>query len=824
MADINILEVAELMSAEPLLSVPNERVKQLLYDSRQLYTSEAVLFLALKGNNHNGHQYISELASKGVRNFCVSERPEKPIDECNYLLVDDTLAALQLLAGRIRAASGARIIGITGSNGKTTVKSWLTAILRNKYRVCSSPKSYNSQIGVPLSVWDLSEDHDIGVFEAGLSQPGEMDKLEQILQPEIGIFTNLGSAHDQFFESREQKIKEKLCLFSRTKYLVYQKNDSLLGKTIEDFALANQIQLWSWSVNDPNADLVITDWKKKGDLSMGYALYRGKKLSLKAPFTDDASLENLAHCWRLALELSLNEGEIQAVVSDLLPVAMRLEMKSGQKQGILINDTYNADLESLIVALNFQKNQSGKTQRILIISEMLQTGLSPTDLNREMGRIINGFTLHRVIGIGSKLKAQELNLRVPLDLYKTTEDFLSDIFRYQFGGRSILIKGARHYRLEKIIQRLESKTHDTVLNIHLDRIIHNLNYFRAKLQPDTKLMAMVKAFSYGSGTVEIAKLLEFQKVDYLGVAYADEGVELRKAGVRLPILVLNPEVDTYPDLLDFELEPEIFNLNRLKLFAQAVSDHHVQKEFSIHIKLETGMNRLGFSSEQLPKLIQELRSHPQLKVKSVFSHLAVADEPSEREFSLKQIHLFKVMCATLREGLAYSFIKHISNSGGISNYPEAHFNMVRLGIGLYGVSFNLQDREFLQPVSELYASVSQIKPIKPGDTVGYGRSYVADRAMSIAVVSIGYADGFRRLLSNGVGRVFIKNTAFPVVGRVCMDMVMVDVTDSEVKEGDEVEVFGPNISIYELSKMMNTIPYEVLTSIGQRVKRVYLME
>ncbi len=824
MAKRTISELAKLMSAQTVLADPELKVKQLLYDSRQLYTAHEVLFIALVGKNHDGHRFIPELAQKGVRNFCVSQSPENIIDGCNYLVVEDTLRALQELAKSIRALSEARIVSITGSNGKTTVKSWLTQILRNNFRVCSTPKSYNSQIGVPLSVWELDSKDEIGVFEAGISRPDEMLRLQEILQPEIGIFTNLGSAHDEFFHSKEQKLAEKLRLFENAKFLVYQKSHSQLSSAIEKFAASHNVRLWSWSYKDSAADLLIKEWRNQGDWCIGFAVYHGRKLTLKAPFTDNASLENLAHCWLLALKLGMNEGEIQTVVSDLSPVAMRLEMKSGLNNSLLINDTYNADLESLSVALNFQKNHSGNAERILIISEMLQTGLSAGELNQKMGSIINGFNLQRVIGIGSELKAELLALRAPVDLYRTTEDFMDDIFRYQFAGKSILIKGARHYKLEKLIQRLESKTHDTVLNIHLDRMVNNLNYFRAKLNADTKLMAMVKAFSYGSGTVEIAKLMEFHKVDYLGVAYADEGIVLRKAGIKIPIMVMNPELDTYSDLIAYELEPEIFNLNRLKLFASAVREKGFNKGFPIHIKLETGMNRLGFSPHELPALLKELSGMPELKVKSVFSHLAASDDLSERDFTLKQITTFKEMCETLKAELGYRFMAHICNSGGVSNYPEAQLDMIRLGIGLYGITSNKTDSGFLQPVNELYASVSQVKHVEAGDTVGYGRSYIAKEAKDIAVISIGYADGFRRSLSNGIGQVFIGNHAFPVIGRVCMDMMMVDITGSEVKEGDRVEIFGPNISIHDLARRMDTIPYEVLTGIGQRVKRVYFMD
>lgn len=822
MAHLAISKIAELLKAEFSALYPSEIVTRLLLDSRQFSSAEGVMFFALRGKNHDGHKYIEDLVNKGVRHFVVEQLPAQTF-EANFVVVPDSMKALQDLAKYIREQSSAAVIAITGSNGKTVVKEWMGQILQKQFPTCRSPKSYNSQIGVPLSIWELEAKHEFAVFEAGISETDEMEKLEKILQPEIGIFTNIGSAHDANFESRKQKVEEKLKLFTHSKQLVYEANGSDLAKQIEGFAEDRGVQLLSWTIGTGAADLQVA--VKIGDsktVLIGNMDEREHRIQI--PFTDMASIQNAIHCWRLGLELSLAEDEMKDSFTNLHPVEMRLQMKAGSNGNIIINDAYNSDMESLRVALHYLENQGGKRRKVLIISELQQSGLASEDLFAKMAEVINRFDLAEVIGIGDGLKNSAFKLNSKVVFYPDTESFLKNIYSHSFKQSAILLKGARAFQFEEISSALEEKSHETVLNIYMNRMVYNLNYFRSKLKGNTRIMAMVKAFSYGSGTYEIANLLQFHKVDYLGVAYTDEGVSLRKAGISLPILVLNAEPSSFQDLVEYDLEPEVYSFHQLEILENALSDASLSEPFKVHIKVETGMHRLGFEMDQLENLAAKLKSHKSIKVVSVFSHLAASDDANQREFTLGQVEKFKQMTAKLEDGLGYSFLRHISNSSGISQYPEAHFDMVRLGVGLYGIGSNDEDRKHLNVVSELMATVSQVKHLQPGDSVSYGRTFIAEKPTTIAVVSIGYADGFRRSLSNGIGEVVIRGKRYPVVGRVCMDMVMVNITDSDVAEGDEVEIFGSNLSVYEWAQKMDTIPYEALTGISHRVKRVYFME
>lgn len=822
MAHLAISKIAELLKAEFSALYPSEIVTRLLLDSRQFSSAEGVLFFALRGKNHDGHKYIEDLVNKGVRHFVVEQLPAQTF-EANFVVVPDSMKALQDLTKYIREQSSAAVIAITGSNGKTVVKEWMGQILQKQFPTCRSPKSYNSQIGVPLSIWELEAKHEFAVFEAGISETDEMEKLEKILQPEIGIFTNIGSAHDANFESRKQKIEEKLKLFAHSKQLVYEANGSDLAKQIESFAEDRGVQLLSWTIGTGAADLQVE--VKIGDsktVLIGNMDEREHRIQI--PFTDMASIQNAIHCWRLGLELSLAEDEMKDSFTNLHPVEMRLQMKAGSNGNIIINDAYNSDMESLRVALHYLENQGGKRRKVLIISELQQSGLVSEDLFAKMAEVINRFDLAEVIGIGDGLKNSAFKLNSKVVFYPDTESFLKNIYSHSFKQSAILLKGARAFQFEEISNALEEKSHETVLNIYMNRMVYNLNYFRSKLKGNTRIMAMVKAFSYGSGTYEIANLLQFHKVDYLGVAYTDEGVSLRKAGISLPILVLNAEPSSFQDLVEYDLEPEVYSFHQLESLENALSDASLSEPFKVHLKVETGMHRLGFEMDQLENLATKLKSHKSIKVASVFSHLAASDDANQREFTLGQVEKFKQMTAKLEEGLCYSFLRHISNSSGISQYPESHFDMVRLGVGLYGIGSNDEDRKHLNVVSELMATVSQVKHLQPGDSVSYGRTFIAEKPTTIAVVSIGYADGFRRSMSNGIGEVVIRGKRFPVVGRVCMDMVMVNITDSDVAEGDEVEIFGSNLSVYEWAQKMDTIPYEALTGISHRVKRVYFME
>ncbi|WP_417611178.1 bifunctional UDP-N-acetylmuramoyl-tripeptide:D-alanyl-D-alanine ligase/alanine racemase [Owenweeksia hongkongensis] len=822
MAHLAISKIAELLKAQFIGAHPQEIVSRLLLDSRQFSSAEGVLFFALRGKNHDGHKYIEDLVKKGVRHFVVEQRPTQTSD-ANFVVVPDSLKALQDLAKHIREQSSAAVIAVTGSNGKTVVKEWMGQILQKQFSTCRSPKSYNSQIGVPLSVWELEAKNEFAVFESGISEPGEMEKLEKILQPEIGIFTNIGSAHDANFESSSEKIAEKLKLFKHSKQMVYEANGSNLAKQIEVFTEERGIQLLSWTRENGPADLRI-EVKIEEAQTVLIGTMDERTHTLQIPFTDAASIQNAIHCWRLGLELSLDEEEMKKSFAKLNPVEMRLQMKAGSNGNIIINDAYNSDMESLRVALHYLENQAGNRKKVLIISELQQSGLASEELFSRMAEVINRFELDEIIAIGKDLKNGAFALNSTAIFYPSTKHFLKNIYSHSFKQSAILLKGARSFHFEEISSALEEKSHQTVLNIYMNRMVYNLNYFRSKLNGGTRIMAMVKAFSYGSGTYEIANLLQFHKVDYLGVAYTDEGVALRKAGISLPILVLNAEPSSFHDLVEYNLEPEVYSFHQLEMLENALKNYNLSEAFKVHLKVETGMHRLGFEEDQLKDLAEKLKSHRHIKVASVFSHLAASDDPELRDFTLGQVTKLKQMTDKLKSDLGYDFLRHISNSSGISQYPEAHFDMVRLGVGLYGIGSNEEDRKHLNVVSDLMASVSQVKQLKIGDSVSYGRTFVAEKPTTIAVVSIGYADGFRRSLSNGVGEVAISGKRYQVVGRVCMDMVMVDVTGSDVAEGDEVEVFGPTISVYELAQKMDTIPYEVLTGISSRVKRVYFME
>ena len=822
MAQLTTGSIAQILGKSIDQNWQDYRIDQLLVDSRNYIGNPHTLFFAIAGLNHDGHRYIKDLYRRGVRCFVVEKSVVGSFPGALFLKVDRSLRALQQVATAVREHAPARIIGITGSNGKTVVKEWLAQLLAEKFALCRNPKSYNSQIGVPLSLWRLENTHEIGVFEAGISKPGEMTYLEQMLQPEIGIFTNIGTAHSENFESREQKIEEKLMLFRNCRQLVYEKNGSLLAQKIEAYAASHQMELLSWSRNSENTDLAIRNIEQEGERCTIDLVYKGQSLSYTLPFGDEASLQNALHILRLAFEWDLDRDYIQRKLNELQQVQMRLEMKPGQRNTLLINDAYNSDLESLKVALQYQKNQSADRQRILVISDMLQTGMEGPQLYSNIQRILEHYAPLQIITVGRDW--QRYGNVQGARHYPNTAALLRDLPRWTMEGASVLLKGARPFAFEKVSEQLELKSHEAILQIHLDRMVSNLNYFRALLRPATKIMAMVKAFSYGSGSNEIANLLEFHGVNYLGVAYADEGIELRRGGCNLPIMVLNPEKNSYAEMVRYRLEPEIYRLDMLEDFARAVAQEGESSPFPIHLKIETGMQRLGLEEEDLETLVKKLRAQPQLKLASAFSHLAAADDPGEEDFTQSQLDRYQKAADFLQGQLGYSFLKHMANSAGIVNYPEAQLDMVRLGISLYGISGNPEVRNNLRVVSDFHARVSQVKAINKGDTVGYGRSFKAEREMTLATVSVGYADGFRRSLSNGHGEVVIRGKRCPTLGKVCMDMTMVDVTEMEVAVGDEVEIWGEEISVYELAQKMDTIPYEVLTGVSQRVKRIYISE
>lgn len=827
-AGYNIHEVAVAMQAELLGDTASNVVLiELLTDSRQLINPSHTLFFALQSRRNDGHRFVSELYAKGVHAFVVEKIEKSWLNwpGVSFLKVKNTLKALQLLAKAHREHFQIPVIGITGSNGKTIVKEWLFQLLGPDYNIVRSPKSYNSQIGVPLSVWKLETRNDLAIFEAGISMTGEMNKLQALIQPSIGLITNIGQAHNENFIDLKQKTKEKLELFYECKTLIYCSDYQIINESIHESVKLKNVEILSWGQYE-NDDLQILKKELIAEKTFVEASWKGKLISILIPFTDQASIENAIHCWLVMLHLSYDNEIIQQRMSQLMPVAMRLELKDAINNCTLINDGYNSDIQSLSIALDFLNQQSKHPRKTLILSDILQSGLSEESLYRLISRMLNEKGIHRLIGIGPAISRKSDLFDMEKVFFSTTEDCIRSLDEIGFSNESILLKGARDFTFERIAKLLQHKAHETVLEIELNKLIANLNYYRSKLPTGVKLMAMVKAFGYGSGGFEIAKILQFHHVDYLTVAYADEGVELRNAGISLPIMVMSPEEQSLDTMLSQKLEPEIFSFRILQLLLDAIQRNQSLKEdkICIHLKLDTGMHRLGFMENELPRVLDILQQHPEISVRTVFSHLAAADNPEHDDFTRGQIALFEKMCALLGEQLNEPFDRHILNSAGISRFSESAFEMVRLGIGLYGIANTDEEKEYLQTALSLKSTITQIKELPENESVGYNRSSYTKRSSRIGIVPIGYADGLSRMLSNGNGSLWVKGVCAPVIGNVCMDMCMIDITGIDAKEGDEVVVFNANHPIELIAKDSQTIPYEILTRISRRVKRVYFQE
>jgi len=784
-------------------------------DSRSFQNNSGTLFFALSGANNDAHQYISDLISKGVQNFVVNHIPNNLEGKANFLVVENTLKALQDFASFYRKSFHFPIIGITGSNGKTIVKEWLNFLLSPDYNIIRSPKSYNSQIGVPLSVISINEKHNLGIFEAGISTTNEMEKLEKIIQPTIGILTNIGSAHDEGFSNLEQKITEKLRLFENSEILIYQKNnliDSLVNPKTKTF---------TWSFEDEKANVFITK-KSISDKTQLHIKFETVSFDVIIPFQDKASVENAINCLMTLLHLGYLPEIIRERIQLLYSVEMRLKVKNGNNNTALIDDSYSSDYQSLKIALDFLEQQKQYKKKTIILSDIIQSGLPTDELYTKVSELVTSNKIDRIIGIGEEISTYSESFK-NIITYKNTQEFIADFKNLTFENETILIKGARIFQFEEIASLLEEKTHETVLEINLNAISHNLNFFKSKLKPETKLMVMVKAFGYGSGGFEIAKLLEYHKVDYLGVAFADEGISLKSAGITLPIMVLNPENTSFPAIIEHNLEPEIYSIKGLRAFLKIAEQKNLHR-FPVHIKLDTGMHRLGFQENDLDELIATLKNTPSIKVKSILSHMATSDDLAHHEFAKYQIVLFEKLSSRIVNELSINPIRHILNTSGISNYPEAQYDMVRLGIGLYGVSNDPSETKYLENVGTLKSIISQIRTIQAGESVGYGRRFMADKETKIATIPIGYADGIPRSWGNETGYVLIKNQKANIVGSVCMDMLMVNVSEIDCLEGDSVIIFGENPSVTYIAEKLGTIPYEILTGISHRVKRVFYRE
>lgn len=805
-------------------------IEHLIIDSRTVLFPDTSLFFALKGPRRDGHSFIEELYQKDVRYFVVSEKQETDkYPDAVFLQVSDTLHALQLLAASHRKQFSIPVIGVTGSNGKTIVKEWLSQLLDDSYTIIRSPKSYNSQIGVPLSVWAINETHQAAIFEAGISQSGEMEKLQRIIQPTIGIFTNIGEAHSENFMSLRQKVNEKLRLFTNADALVYCKDYPEIHEAVAGLwqqrnkEKSKPFQLVNWSMVSEASLQILTIYKEDGFTDIT-ATWKELEQHIRIPFTDNASVENAIHCWCLLLHLELPAKLISRKMLQLSPVAMRLEMKTGINHCSIINDSYSADINSLKIALDFLQQQRQHARRTVILSDILQSGKSEKDLYQEVAHYLQQRGVNRLIGIGERISLHQSLLKQGSSLetafYPSVEAFKKDFSHLHFRDETILIKGARIFEFEEINRLLEQKVHQTILEVNLSTLVQNLKIYQQQLSPGTKLMVMVKAFAYGSGSFEIASVLQYHKADYLAVAYADEGVELRKAGISLPIMIMNPDESAFDALIRYNLEPELFSVKLLHEFEQFLKKQGIQ-QYPIHIELETGMNRLGFSETDLPALIEIVKGNT-FKVQSLFTHLVASEDPKHDGFTREQADLFSTMSSQVQEHVSYPIIKHISNTSGISRHPDLQLDMVRLGIGLYGVD---KHRPQLNEVSTLRSTVAQVKKLKQTETVSYGRRGVLTRDSIIATIRIGYADGYPRRLSNGAGKIWVNGKLAPIVGSICMDMTMIDVTDiANVKEGDDVIVFGKELPVSQVAEWAQTIPYEILTSVSQRVKRVYVEE
>ncbi|MBI1344295.1 MAG: bifunctional UDP-N-acetylmuramoyl-tripeptide:D-alanyl-D-alanine ligase/alanine racemase [Terrimonas sp.] len=804
----------------------NNIIEYLVFDSRKLYFPASSLFFALVGERRDGHAFIDEVYRKGVCCFVVSN----PVDTTKYpnalfICVDDTLVALQQLAAYHRSQFTIPVVGIAGSNGKTIVKEWLYQLLSPDYNIVRSPKSYNSQIGVPLSVWLMEDSHDLAIFEAGISRPGEMEKLAGIIQPGIGILTNIGDAHNEGFASELDKLTEKCRLFARCKTVIYP-HDLPAKYGIGPNTLFNEnTARFTWSRNDPNASLFIEKITTGRQNTIIEARYRDEKISIEILFTDAAAIENAITCWCFLLVEGYPQDRIKNRMLELTPVNMRLEFKKAINNCSIINDSYSADLGSLHIALNFLKHKSGKHSRTVILSDFLQSGIDKVQLYRQVAAELVENEVARVMAVGNDI-TQWLSLpaSVKMETFQNTDEWIKK-FRYaHFKDEVILVKGARSFAFEQIVQLLEQKTHQTVLEINLGSITHNLKEYQKLLRPSVKTMVMVKAFAYGSGGVEIATALQFHQVDYLGVAYADEGVELRKAGILLPIMVMNTEENSFDAIVEHHLEPVIYSKELMYAFGAFIRQEGRQ-HYPVHIEVETGMHRLGFSIDELQPLADFLFPANLFKVQSIFSHLASSEDPKEDNFTAEQLRIFKQIAAVIEKKIGYSCLKHIANSAAIVRNPALQLDMVRLGIGLYGVDMAAQNKVDLQHTATLITTIAQVTQLRKGDTVGYNRKGIISRESVIATVRIGYADGYPRKLGNAVGSMMVNGQLAPTIGAVCMDMTMIDITGIPgVKEGDTVIVFGKDIPLQQVAAWSGTIPYEIMTGISQRVKRVYFEE
>ena len=819
---ISIEKITKLLNANRIGSNEYE-IDWMLTDSRSLCFAEESLFFALKSKRNDGHKYIPDLYKRGVRNFVVSDLPLELNDyeDANFLQVSNPLKGLQRLSEKHRDRFDVPVIGITGSNGKTIVKEWLYQLLSPEKIITRSPRSYNSQIGVPLSVWLMNESTELGIFEAGISEMGEMEALQNIIRPSIGVLTNIGGAHQENFYSMEDKCIEKLALFKNCDVVIYDGDNDLISTCVsKSLFTAREI---AWSRKDSERPLFIESVTKEVASTIVRYRYLGMPNEYTIPFIDDASIENSLHCLAVSLYLMLSAEKIKERMSTLEPVAMRLEVKEGKNGCVLINDSYNSDFASLDIALDFMSRRSEDKgrKRTLILSDMLETGQTPIWLYRQVAELVHSRGIQKIIGVGEGIRSASSRFEIEKYFFETTEELLASDLMGEFRNEVVLIKGSRAFHFDDISDRLELKVHETILEINLNALVNNLNYYRSKLKPETKMVCMVKASAYGAGSYEIAKTLQDCRVDYLAVAVADEGSELRKAGITRSIIVMNPELSAFKTMFDYKLEAEVYSFNLLNELIKAAEKEGVTN-FPIHIKLDTGMHRLGFAPSDIPELVNRLKRQTSVIPRSVFSHLVGSDGAQFDSFTRKQIEMFENASSQLQESFSHKILRHICNTAGIERYPGAQFDMVRLGLGLYGV--DPFTNRILHNVSTLKTTILQIHDVPQDETVGYSRKGRLNRESRIASIPIGYADGLNRRLGNGNAYCLVNGQKAPYVGNICMDVCMIDVTDIDCQEGDKVIIFGDELPVTVLSDILGTIPYEILTSVSNRVKRIYFQD
>ena len=809
-------EIAEITQSQ-IIGDKNLQIHHIAFDSRNIYSTLKTAFIAINTHKNSGEKYIAQAIEKGIK-IIISENFYSEYDGITWIIVENSVKFLQDLAHYHIENQPIKTIGITGSNGKTIVKEWLYQCLWNEFPTVKSPKSFNSQIGLPISLLQTSEKHQVGIFEVGISKPNEMKTLEEIFSPKIGILTHIGTAHSSNFENELQLIKEKLILFKNSEIIIYNGDNEQVCKEIK--TQYSDKKLISFGLKAHNDVKIICDYKDRNQEIL--VQYFSEKLSFPANQRDEATLTNALAVICILKEFGFTNEKIVEKINNLKAVEMRLESVNGVRNNLIINDSFNLDLDSLIIAYQFI-NQYNRDEKTLVLSDIFDVKNDDVSLYHKVAEITNQQNFKQIFLVGNQISRFQEKFNAKTYTFSTTKELLESQQLNSIENQLILLKGARIFEFEKIKSHLELQKHDTVLEINLNAILHNINVHKSLLKPETKMCAMVKAYSYGLGGYEIAEFLQHHHIDYLGVAYADEGVDLRKNGITTPILVMNPEQGSYDVIIDYNLEPEIYSLRVLELFANQLQLKGIQQKYPIHIKIETGMHRLGFKEHEIDELVENLKKY-NVKVASIFSHLSSADVPEEDDYTMEQIHTFQRVSSKISEALGYQPIRHILNTAGITYYSDYQFEMVRIGIGMVGISANPKVKKQLQSAVTFKTVISQISEVKQGESIGYNRKYKAEKDTRIATIPVGYADGIPRLIGNKKGFVGIQNQKVSIVGNICMDMLMVDLQNIKAKEGDEVIIFNGNPTLEEFSGYCQTIPYEVLTSISRRVKRIYIKD